>query len=507
MRQTLVILLTLVVTLVVTPPLWAQDPQAQSAPSSVASVGFVPENNPAPAVNVTTETSGASLGALSSRSTEQVLDRLVNITFVNADLENALRIIAKQMDLNIIIGPGARGRTITLDLRDVPLRFALDAILSANDLGYVVERGGIVRIVPAQMVRPENVERQTLVRRVNWVLAPQVEDILKNFVSSQGTIRSDAQTNSIIVSDVPSKIEEIDNLLNQIDVPERQVMIEARLVNISESALRSLHANFEVGRADSQGLAVPNANSLVDAARGVTSSRDTVGVASGGTAFAPAAGIFTFGDRLFGEFDLSLELEALESEGLARILAAPRVATLNNVPALIDIKREIPYVEAVQGPSSNTTTNEVEFKDEGLSLEVIPTITNNGFVRMEIRAEQLINVGLTSSGVPTIDRRTSRTNVIVEDKSTVALGGLRQLDAINNTDGVPWFHRIPVLGNFFRGDDLTRRRLDFYLFVTPSIIQSTTLEAAERYAHDLLDLEWNVPRDYFFDDTSIETTY
>ena len=96
-----------------------------------------------------------------ARTTEQVLDRLVNITFVNADLENALRIIARQMDLNIIIGPGVRGRTITLDLRDVPLRFALDSILSANDLGFIIERGGIVRVVPIELIRPDAIERQT----------------------------------------------------------------------------------------------------------------------------------------------------------------------------------------------------------------------------------------------------------------------------------------------------------------------------------------------------------
>lgn len=504
MRLTLVMTLTLTAVLAVSPALWAQETAAESQASGL-SVGFVPENAPAPTINVSTDITGDSTAGLTSRSTEQVLDRLVNIQFVNADLENALRLIARQMDLNIIIGPGARGRTITLDLRDVPLRFALDAILRSNDLGYIVERGGIVRIVPASAIMPETVERQTLIRRLNWVLASQVENILTDFITTQGTIRSDVQTNSIIVSDVPARIQDIDNLIDQLDVPERQVMIEARLVDISENALRQLDSEFSISEVDSEGVAPFNqiVNPILGETSGASTPRDALGF-GGNTVSTPTA-VWTLGEEVLG-YDITARLRAFEEEGLARVLAAPRVATLNNLPALIDIKREIPYVEAVQGPTQGTTTNEVEFKDVGLQLEVIPTITNNGFVRMEVRTEQLIPVDFVA-GVPVVDRRTSRTNIIVQDGLTVILGGLRQLTNIDAENGVPWFRKIPALGFLFRGDSVSRDRLDFYAFVTPTILHDPNLAAAERYAHDLLDLEWNVPRDYFFDDEEIEVTY
>jgi type IV pilus assembly protein PilQ len=485
MRLTLQITLTLIVTLAVAPALWAQDDSA-----AVAEVGYVPDNLATESTNVSTDTRGETFAALSSRTTEQVLDRLVNITFVNADLENALRIIARQMDLNIIIGPGVRGRTITLDLRDVPLRFALDSILSANDLGFIIERGGIVRVVPISLIRPDAIERQTTVRKLNWLSSEQVEAILNDFMSDEGTLRSDTQSNSIIVSDVPSRIEEIDRLMDEIDVPERQVSIEARMVDIAEDAVRRLRSEFEISRDDSENFS--------------NSGRDGVAVIP--PSIDPVAGVFNLGDRFVGEFDLAVELEAFEQEGLARTLAAPRVTTVNNVPALIEIKREIPFTEAVQGPSDDTITNEVEFKDEGLELRVVPTITNNGYVRMEIQAEQLILTGF-SQGIPIIDRRTSLTNTIVEDGNTVALGGLRQLEALNDQSGIPWFRKLPVMGFLFRSDNFDRNRLDFYLFVTPEILHDPNVAAAERYAHDLIDLEWAEPRDYFGDDMEIEVTY
>lgn len=521
---------------------------------------FLPANEPTTAVNVTTGTGGNEMGELASRSTEQVLDRLVNITFVNADLENALRVIARQMDLNIIMGGAVANRQITLDLRDVPLRFALDSILRSNDLGYLVEPGGIVRVVPASTIREDEIERQLLVRRLNWQIAADIQPALEEFVTDRGTLRSDPSTNSIIVEDIPSRVTELERLLDELDSPERQVMIEARMVDVTESFARGLEANLGIGRLDRQNNDVIEQQNAVGQARTdlnnfnanqqyltALANREPgdpfpnpptleaffpaiQGNAPANTiwqglnaayagipadALAVAANVVTdpnaawsFGTDWLG-YDISLLLEAAESAGMARVLAAPRIATVNNVPALIDIQREEPYTESTFNPGGQTTQS-VLFKDIGLKLEVTPRITNNGFIRMNLRPEQSIlvdRIAVVGSLVPVIARRTSTTNVIVEDQRTAVLGGLRQLDAINTEEGTPWFRNLPVIGFLFRGNSYSRDLTDFYMFVTPTIIQDPNLEAAERYAHDLLDLEWNLPDDYFMDDMRIETTY
>ncbi|NUP88850.1 MAG: hypothetical protein HUU25_03395 [Candidatus Sumerlaeia bacterium] len=521
---------------------------------------FLPANEPSAAVNVTTGTGGNEMGELASRSTEQVLDRLVNITFVNADLENALRVIARQMDLNIIMGGAVANRQITLDLRDVPLRFALDSILRSNDLGYLIEPGGIVRVVPASTIREDEIERQLLVRRLNWQIAADIQPAIEEFVTDRGTLRSDPSTNSIIVEDIPSRVTELERLLDELDSPERQVMIEARMVDVTESFARGLEANLGIGRLDRQNNDVIEQQNAVGQARTdlnnfnanqqyltALANREPgdpfpnpptleaffpaiQGNAPANTiwqglnaayagipadALAVAANVVTdpnaawsFGTDWLG-YDISLLLEAAESAGMARVLAAPRVATVNNVPALIDIQREEPYTESTFNPGGQTTQS-VLFKDIGLKLEVTPRITNNGFIRMNLRPEQSIlvdRIAVVGSLVPVIARRTSTTNVIVEDQRTAVLGGLRQLDAINTEEGTPWFRNLPVIGFLFRGNSYSRDLTDFYMFVTPTIIQDPNLEAAERYAHDLLDLEWNLPDDYFMDDMRIETTY
>lgn len=487
---------------------------------------FLPANEPTTAVNVTTGTGGNEMGELASRSTEQVLDRLVNITFVNADLENALRVIARQMDLNIIMGGAVANRQITLDLRDVPLRFALDSILRSNDLGYLVEPGGIVRVVPASTIREDEIERQLLVRRLNWQIAADIQPALEEFVTDRGTLRSDPSTNSIIVEDIPSRVTELERLLNELDSPERSVMIEGRFVNVSENGLRELRASFGIGQEDDQAstMRIPDGRTLgnnlagnappnpiflpqVNAREGNVFDPADALAFSGGFIPDPAA-VWTFGTNWLG-YDVYARIDALEEAGLARVLASPRVATVNNVPAVIDIQREEPYTESTFNPGGQTTQS-VLFKDVGLKLTVVPRITNNGFVRMNLQPEQSILVRrefVGNSSVPVRARRTAQTSVIVQDQRTVVLGGMRQLDTISDEDGTPWFRNLPVFGFLFRGNLYTRFQEEFYMFVTPTIIQDPNLEAAERYAHDLLDLEWNVPEDYFMDDMRIETTY
>jgi type II secretory pathway component GspD/PulD (secretin) len=222
-------------------------------------------------------------------------------------------------------------------------------------------------------------------------------------------------------------------------------------------------------------------------------------------------GTFALGETLNilgNEYNMQAVFTALEQRNVVEILANPRVTTLNNVPANIKIVEKIPYAEAVSGPSQGTTTQEIEFEEAGVDITAKPIITPNGFVRLEIKLEQRIfreRVGTDPLDPPAIDVRDANTNVIVPDRNTVVLGGLRQIRQLEAIDGVPWFHRIPVIGWLFKNKSYDRSKIELLLMMTPTIIkEEIKMTEKEKYWYDKIDTDWHLP-DYFFDDTKSAT--
>jgi type II secretory pathway component GspD/PulD (secretin) len=203
--------------------------------------------------------------------------------------------------------------------------------------------------------------------------------------------------------------------------------------------------------------------------------------------------------HIFGsDYNLEMALDALETENLVTVLANPKVITVNNVPANIEIKSKIPYLNAVQGPSGNFITNEAEFEEAWVRVQVTPNITNNGYVRMKVQPEQKIFRG-RYLGVPIMDERKAETNVIVADESTVVIGGLRQHDRSKDTEAIPWLSRIPIFGWAFKGRSYSDSKTELVLFVTPHILKEPKLSEKEQNYYDKIDASWKLP-DYFFDE-------
>lgn len=463
---------------------------------------------------------------------EEVFNRRVNITTPpDTEVAEVIRLLAERAQLNFVYGQGVIKGRITLNLRDVPLGVALQSLLSSQELAIVREGANVMRIAPRQSVRPGNVDLRTVYIKLNWVPAPALQTTLNNIIGNTGgTIRAHKETNTLIITDAAPNVALLRDLVAQLDVPEKQVMIEARMVEMILGTQRTLGSNTRLERQDSSGNS-PTLGTLSSNGPRTTTRRvpvlDGEGAPTGeftnevvnlparavdavisgltGSSTAPS---FSFGGvvSIFGaSFDVASVLDALETRNMVNVLASPRVITLNNQEAEIDIQREIPYLEAQQGASQGAVSATVKFKDAGVRLAVLPTITNNGYVRMRLTPEQRIQSATfpnptTGSDIPIIDRRTAVTNVIVKDEDTVVLGGLREINAGDSKQQVPWIGQAPIIGWFFKRDAKFHTKNDLMLFVTPHIVKAPVLTPAENYKYTRVDAHWDLP-DFFFDDS------
>jgi len=428
---------------------------------------------------------------------QTIFERRVSLDFKDADLQNVIRSLAKRAGINLILTRNQVKGIVTLQLTNVRLGHAMDAILKTNSLAYIIEPGGIVRIVPLSQVKTETIEIKTEYIPINWVNAQNVQKTLSAFISDKGQLRADQDANGIIITDVPAKVEQISALIERMDQPEKQVMIEARLVDLTEQARRDLGIVWGLTRI------VPGTGNVDSLAVGAP------------TAGSPKAIMKSQGNsmRLFGaDYNLDAQLEFLETRRLGKVLANPRVITLNNLAAKIEIKQQIPYVSAQQTAQSSVAT--ISFKETGVILDVTPNITNHGYVRMELKPEQKVKTGSavasailgnaaqigTVNEVPIIDERKVESNVIVKDEETVILGGLRQLDNTNSEEGTPWLMHVPVIGHLFKSTNDEMRKTELVLFITPHIVKDPTLTAAELRQYEMIDYNWDLPG-YFYDET------
>lgn len=419
------------------------------------------------------------------------LDTMVeSLEFANADLRNVIRIIGERLDINFIFDEDEVQGKITFRMRNVRLRDALESILTTRKLAIIADPSGIFRIVPQARVGRQEIETRTEVIQLNWLSATDLAQTMVSFLSPEvGKLEPNEESNTLIITDVPPQIEVIRELVEQLDIAERQVVIEARLIDVTVDAARELGTDWTVNDFDNINGDTPRQDPLVDM-----------------LSFSSGAGALELGQmvHIFGhDANLSAMFRFLERDRIIEILANPRVTTLNNVQARIDILEQIPYRNIEQGAERDI--GRIEWEQAGVIITVRPIITPNGFVRMEIDLEQRINAGRVGTdpfglAPPQIDQRKAQTNVIVRDGSTVVLGGLRQLQHQETNNAVPWMHRIPLLGWLFKNKNNNQTKNELVLMVTPIIVENEiALTDREKCYYDEIDKDWNLP-DYFFDD-------
>ena len=411
----------------------------------------------------------------------------VSLDFQGADLRAVLRTFAEISGLNIVIDPAVQG-TVDVALRDVPWDQALDIILRANKLGYVVD-GTIVRIAPNAALKTEEDDRKalldsqndasplsTLQRQLSYAKGEDVAALLKtaNVLSKRGQANVDGRTNTLIVRDVSTQFAEITSIIDTIDRAQPQVEIEARIVQTNKNYARAIGVQWGLnGRVDpalgnGTNLAFPNKGTLTGLGGGGTAgSTPPAGTAVNlPVAGAPSAVGLALGS-INGAFNLDVALSALETSGNGRILSTPRVTTQNNVAAEMKQGIQIP----IQTVANNTVT--VTFKDAALVLQVTPQITAANTVIMLVSLENASpDFSRAVNGIPPINTQSAKTQVLVSDGQTTVIGGIYVSTEQSTNDRTPGLGSLPILKWLFKRDSTNEQNTELLIFITPRIIKS-----------------------------------
>jgi len=419
----------------------------------------------------------------------------LSLNFQNVEVRAVLNVIADFTDLNIITSDTVTGN-ITLRLKDVPWDQALEIILQTRGLDSR-RNGNVIWIAP----RDELATREKLALeaanqindleqtrtesfQMNYQKAADVQKLLSDpnqrILSKRGSAVVDARTNTLFVQDTPSRLEEVRKLLAKIDIPVRQVMIEARIVEANDSFSKNLGArlgwnDFSGGTrilgSDARFLA--SGNVIGTGIRlGQTPDPGTGYLPDSFNVLLPASGLNNFptGQFAFSLFSSSLsqilnvEISALEADGKGKIIASPRVLTADQVEALIEQGTEVPYQTAT---SSGATS--ISFRKAVLSLKVKPQITPDGNVIMTLDVTKDQVGGGTGSFVQ-INTKHVKTEVLVENGGTVVIGGIYEQNDRTDITKVPLLGDIPYLGRLFRNDATISAKTELLVFITPRIV-------------------------------------
>lgn len=414
----------------------------------------------------------------------------ISLDFQSADLRSVLRTFAEITGLNIVIDPAVQG-TVDVALRDVPWDQALEIILRANKLGYIVD-GTVVRIAPLTVLAEEEAQRRklaeeqalagqlhVLTRTLSYARATELRELLTRTVLSQrGQVQVDERTNTLIITDLQERLTSADDLIRTLDRPEPQVEIEARIVQTTRDFARALGVQWGLnGRVapdlgNTTPLAFPNRGTVSGrtGTQGPVDPRATSVEQTGTAVNLPVQGatnaIGLALGAVNGAFNLDVALSALERQGRGRILSAPRVTTQNNVAAEMTQGVQIP----IQTVANNTVT--VTFKDAALTLRVTPQITAANTIVMNIALENAApDFSRQVGGIPPIDTQRANTTVQVNDGQTTVIGGIFVSREQSVSDRTPGLHRLPLIGWLFRREDVRDESRELLIFITPRIIR------------------------------------
>jgi type IV pilus assembly protein PilQ len=398
------------------------------------------------------------------------------MTLKDADIKDVLRSFARISGLNIVVQPGVTG-TVTVELNNVPWDQALHTILKTNGLDYQLE-GNIMRIAPVAVLRAEAEEQQqlvaaqalsiplsTIIRRVSYATAADIARVLRagggaSVMSARGTVVVDDRTNTLIIKELPAVMGTVISVIENLDIPEPQVSIEARIVETTKRFTRSLGVQWSF-------------DALADPEHGNTSGLQfpNNGTANGGVNLLTGAanGFLDISlGNVLNTFRLDAALQAAENEGLINILSAPKITTLNNERASIQSGLQIP----VQTVANNTVS--VQFINATLRLDVVPHVTAAGTVLMDIdiqKREPQIAFTVAGAANAPIATKDARTRVIVKDGGTAVIGGIYEVSSDQGEDRVPGLSNIPILKHLFKN----RRRVDeneeLLIFITPRVVK------------------------------------
>jgi len=413
----------------------------------------------------------------------------ISVNLKDVDLKDFFRLIHEISGLNVVLDPMVHGN-LTIVLDDVPWDQALDIVLKNNDLSRQLD-GNVLRIATVDTLKREAenrraqidaealaVDKVSITRFLSYAHSKDVMLPVKKFLSQRGDVVADERTNSLIISDIPAVLPQIDRIIQQLDRKTQEVEIEARVVAATRSFARDIGVQL--------GLGWGNGTTGVGGAQAVGSSPIIVGPQVNplypvtGTAGATQVPLFsnlgatgpTSGLQLINATNnmrIDLILTMAESRGLLKILSRPRIVTQNNIQAIVKQGVKVPIVTISQLNGPPTTT----YVDAFLRLTVTPQITSEGTIFLNVDVENTLpDFGNNVGGNPTLITQQATTQVLVTDGGTVVIGGVIQTNNSMNVSQVPLLGDIPYLGNLFKHRSIKTSDQELIFFITPRIIQT-----------------------------------
>jgi type IV pilus assembly protein PilQ len=421
---------------------------------------------------------------------EDFTGRTISLNFQDIPVRTVLQIIADYNEFNLITSDTVTGN-ITLRLDGVPWDQALDIILKVKGLDKRMQ-GNILMVAPSDELterEAKNLQAQQQVDelaplyseyvQINYAKANELAELIKNegtsLLSARGSVSVDERTNTLLIRDTAKIIEELKRMVNILDVPVRQVIIEARMVTVKDNINEELGIRWGVTDTDGQNATSGTLEGVGQAIGSRALSDSDLGIGrvpqlSDGLnvnlpAASGAASIAFQIARLADGTILDLELSALEKENKGEIIASPRITTANQKEAYIEQGVEIPYQEASSSGATST-----QFKKAVLSLTVTPHITPDNKIILDLVVTQDTVSDVSSGTAPAIDTQRIGTQVLVNNGETIVLGGIYQQAIISTISKVPVLGDIPYFGWLFRNTNQYNEKKELLIFVTPRIV-------------------------------------
>jgi type IV pilus assembly protein PilQ len=389
-----------------------------------------------------------------------------------ADIRTVLRSIAEFSGRNIVAGKDVKG-LVSLQLRDVPWRDALTAVTRTMALDYI-EEGGIIRVDQADKLQAETlaresnearrVEVQPLVTRsykLQYALAADIQKALANVMSKRGSVDFDQRTNTLILTDIESRLGDIEAMARSLDTKTPQVEIVAKLVDIDVSALRQLGIRWGIKNLDINNITNPS--NEVDP-NSWSGTPNQIGVdAPNDSRVGTIGGVLT---RPWGTVEFLLE--QLEQKRQAQIISNPRITTVDNREAKILVGQKIPLI--TQDVAGNAVTS---LQTIGIQLKVTPHLTDDKRIVLDMHPEVSdLSTQSTVQGGVIINTSEADTRVMVDNGQTAVIGGLIRTNEGTVVTGVPILMDIPILGGLFRNKSMVKQQRELVIFVTPKLVES-----------------------------------
>ena len=430
----------------------------------------------------------------------------LSLNFQNIEVRSLLQVIADFTNFNIVTSDSVSG-AVTLRLQDVPWDQALDIILQAKGLG-LRKSGNVIWVAPKdEIAAKEKLDLESMAAvqsleplhtqsfQINYGKAVDIAAQLTGgggvggaggasggggttagarILSARGSVIAESRTNQLFVTDIPAKLEQVQQLLAKVDIAVRQVLIEARIVEATDSFSKSLGVRLGGGGAGNVGTSASGSGINVSAgSNSSTASPMTSGAVAGNFVNLPSTGALSFTNpgsfavSIFGAAAdpfLSLEISALEADQKGKVISSPRVITADQIKALIEQGTELPY----QVASSSGATS-IAFRKANLKLEVTPQITPEGSIILTLDVTK-DTVGQTTPAGLAIDTKHIQTQVLVENGGTVVIGGIFTETTQNTDVKVPFFGDLPLVGWMFKYKDVESAKTEMLVFITPKVL-------------------------------------